>query len=467
VHGLSRRVVDPAAFLVACPPVVAKAKGEVELERALGPISALAITVGGVIGSGIFLKPWEIARQLPNEQWVYSCWIALGLTCLFGTFAYAELGCMFPEAGGQYAFLREGWGRFVAFLYGWCFFWVINTGTVAALAVALADTLGRSFELGSNAHSAVSLGMILVLAAVNHFGVRWGALLQNLSTFAKLAALAALVLVGVSIAGRPAPAAPIATPEVAFSMSGLIASCVAIFWAYEGWHMLSFSAAEVKNPERNLPRGFIYGMLLLIATYVAVNWAYASVVSLGEMRTLESQFEVPRTAVERILGPAAAEALALMVALSIFGSANSSLLSAPRGFYAMAKDELMPRFLTRVHPVYRTPTAAIWVQALWSGILVVVLKEFRDITEYVIFAALIFYALAVGGVLRLRRTRPDAHRPYRCWGYPITPLLFIAVAFLVDVYALKDPVSRNNALLGLVFIAAGAPIYWFARQQRS
>jgi amino acid transporter len=320
--------------------------------------------------------------------------------------------------------------------------------------------------LGEGGHTAASLGMILVLALVNHFGVRWGALLQNLSTFAKLAALGVLVLVGLFLAGGRAPAAHAASIPVQFSMSGLIASCVAVFWAYEGWHMLSFSAAEVRAPERNLPRGFIYGMLLLIATYVAVNWAYLRAVSLEEMRVLTTQFEVPRTAVERILGSDAAAGLAMLVALSIFGSANSSLLSAPRGFYAMAVDGLMPHMVTRVHPVHHTPTAAIWIQAVWSGVLVVVLKEFRDITEYVIFAALIFYALAVGGVLRLRRTRPAAPRPYRCWGYPITPLFFVAVALFVDGYTLRDPESQRNALAGLLFIASGLPVYWLATRRR-
>lgn len=447
--------------------MVAEPRGELELKRALGPISATAITVGGVIGSGIFLKPWEIARQLPSEPWIYFCWVALGLTCLFGTFAYAELGCMFPEAGGQYSFLRESWGQFVAFLYGWCFFWVINTGTIAALAVAFADTLGRVFELGSTVHFLIAVGMILLLAAVNHFGVLWGAVLQNVSTFAKLVALGVLVLAGLFVAGgAPAESTVVANEAVPFTMAGLITSCVAIFWAYEGWHMLSFSAAEVKHPERDLPRGFIGGMLILIAIYVAVNWTYLKAVSLPEMRGLAAQIDVPRTAVERILGAPAAQGVVLLVALSIFGSTNSSLLSAPRGFYAMAKDGLMPRALTRIHPTYRTPTVAIWTQAVWSCVLVGVLKGFKDITEYVIFAALIFYALAVSGVIRLRRARPDAPRPYRCWGYPATPLLFAAVALLVDVYTLRDPASQRNALLGLSIIATGVPVFWLASRRR-
>ncbi len=428
----------------------------------------MTITVGGVIGSGIFLKPFDIAQELPSDLWVYICWAAVGLTCLCGTFAYAELGCMFPEAGGQYAFLREAWGKFWAFLYGWCFFWVVNTGTIAALAVAFANMVRRAYPLGEAAHMSLSLGMIFVLAVVNHFGVTWGALVQNLSTLAKLLALATIVVAGAFVGSTSvAPEAAAGGPQVALTMSGVIAACVAIFWAYEGWHMLSFSAAEVKDPERNLPRGFVYGMMLLIAIYLVVNWTYLRVVSMEEMRLLTEDIDVPTTAVERILGGTAAGSLAFLVALSVFGATNNSLLSAPRAFYAMAKDGLMPRAMTRVHPEWRTPTVAIWTQAAWSAVIVITLRGFRDITEYVIFAGLIFYALSVIGVMRLRRVRPEMPRPYRCFGYPLTPLLFVAVALLVDVYTLSDPDSQRNALLGLGILASGVPAYWFASRRRT
>jgi APA family basic amino acid/polyamine antiporter len=437
---------------------------QTELKRSLGLTSAISIVVGGVIGSGIFLKPYDIACSLPSPGWVFACWIGLGVICLFGAFAYAELGAMLPEAGGQYAFLREAWGRFPAFLYGWCLFLVINTGTMAALAVAFARALASIVPLPAGAEVALAAAMILALAVVNHFGVGAGALLQNLSTFAKLAALGALVLGGFLAA--PHAASPVSasasSPPLPDLGSGLVVAAMAIFWAYEGWYQLPFSAAELRAPERTLPRGLILGTLALIVVYVSVNAAYLRVVPLAEMRTLSRDIDVPLLAIERMLGGPSATALALLLSLSAIGAANPNLLSTPRAFYAMAQDGLGFPALMRVHATHRTPVVAIWSQALWAVALVVVLETFRDITEFVIFAALLFYALTVAAVFVLRRRWPERARPYSCWGYPWAPGVFIAVVLLVDVRTLMDPASRKNALLGLLILAAGALVYGLA-----
>lgn len=438
-----------------------------ELRRALGPWTAIAITVGSVIGSGIFLKPWAIAQQLPDELSIYLTWAALGITCLCGAFAYGELGCVVPEAGGQYAFLREAWGRLPAFLFGWCFFLVINTGTIAALSVAFGDILGDLFGLREGPRLILVAAMILWLAAVNHWGVQWGALMQNVSTGAKVLALCTLVVAGIFVTPS-APSTAVASSATPLRVSGLVAAAVAIFWAYEGWHMLAFNAAELKNPHRDLPLGFIAGMLILIGLYLAVNWTYLQVVDLAEMRSLTQAAEVPSTTVGRIFGTAAGRGLALLMALSALGAANTNFLSSPRAFYAMAMDGLLPRSLNYVHPRYRTPSVAIWAQAVWAAVLVAVLKSFEDITEYVIFAALIFYGLAVLGVMRLRRLRPDRPRPYRCTGYPVTPLLFLAVVLFVDIHTLTTPQSQRNALYGLGILALGVPVYFLAtRRERT
>jgi len=434
-----------------------------ELERSLGLTSAIAIVVGGVIGSGIFLKPFDIAANLPSMGWIFACWIGLGAICLFGAFAYAELGALLPEAGGQYAFLREAYGRFPAFLYGWVLFLVINTGTMAALAVAFARSLASVIALSASGEIAVAVAMIVVLALVNHFGVRAGAALQNLSTFAKLAALAAIVLGGFVSAPYAAPAASAPVPPMPDLASGLVVSAMAIFWAYEGWYQLPFNAAEMRHPERTLPRGLILGTLALIVVYVSMNAAYLRVVPLVEMRTLERDIDVPLLAIERMLGGPSRSAFALLLCLSVLGAANPCLLSTPRAFYAMAQDGLLIRSLMRVHPTFRTPTVAIWTQALWAVALVVVLETFRDITEFVIFAALLFYALTVAAVFVLRRKLPERPRPYSCWGYPWAPAVFVLVVLLVDVRTLMDPVSRKNSLLGLLILAAGALVYAVAR----
>jgi len=444
-----------------------------ELRRSLGLVSAIAVIVGGVIGSGIFMKPLEISKSLPSEAWIYGVWAGLGLVCLFGAFAYAELGAMLPEAGGQYAFLREGWGRFAAFLYGWCLFFVINTGTLAALAVAFGEWLYPELRLGEGAKVPLAVAMILGLAIVNTFGVKHGAAFQSVSTFAKLAALAAIVLsaffktdtvAAAAPSAAAAAAAPFALPGL---VTGLVASAVAIFWAYEGWYQLPFNAAELKLPERDLPRGLVWGVLILIVTYVAANAAYFHVVPLEEMRTMTESRQVPTTVVERIFGPTAGSALAWLIVLSVLGAANPSLLSTPRAFYAMAKDGLFPRVLAKVHPRWQTPVVSIWAQTLCAIAIVVALRGFKDITEYVVFAALLFYGLTVASIYVLRKRRPDAPRPYRCWGYPVTPALFIAVVLFVDGQSLADPASQKNALLGLGILAVGAVAYFVVPRKRA
>jgi APA family basic amino acid/polyamine antiporter len=438
-----------------------------QLRRSLGLGSAIAIVVGGVIGSGIFLKPYDIARSLPGPGWVFGCWAGIGLVCLFGAFAYAELGAMLPQAGGQYAFLREAWGRFPAFLYGWCLFLVINTGTLAALAVAFARALDALVPLSAGGELAVAAAMIVALALVNHFGAAAGAALQNLSTLAKLAALGAIVLGGFASAAHAAPEVQAEPSGAAGLGSGLVVAATAIFWAYEGWYQLPFSAAELHAPERTLPRGLILGTLLLIVVYLAVNAAYLQVVPLAEMRGLARDIDVPLLAIERMLGGPSGTALALLLCLSALGAANPNLLSTPRAFYAMAQDGLWFRAMLRVHPTWRTPTVAIWSQALWAVALVAVLEGFRDLTEFVIFAALLFYALTVAAVFVLRRRYPQRARPYSCWGYPWAPAIFIAVVLFVDLRTLLDPVSRRNSLIGLAILAAGAAVYALRRRSAS
>jgi APA family basic amino acid/polyamine antiporter len=445
-----------------------------QLRREIGLLDAIAVTVGGVIGSGIFFKPWGIAQSLPGPAWVYLVWAALGVICLFGTFAYAELGCLFPEAGGQYAFLREGYGSLVAFLYGWCFCLVINTGTIAALAAIFADTWADLFgwvRQGDGDYGfrrdAVAAGMVLVLAIVNHVGVRWGAWVQTVSTVAKMLALGSILGAGFFRGPHAAVGAPTGPEPVAPGLiAGLVSACVAIFWAYEGWHQLPFSAAELKQPRRDLPRGLVWGTGIVILVYLAMNAVYFHVVPFAEMRRLTADVEVPRLVIRRIFGDAASSLLAGFLCLSVFGAANPSLLSSPRALYAMGQDGLLPRWFTQVHRRWQTPVAAIWVQTIWSIVLLFGMRTFKDLTVYVIFAALIFYAMTVGSVYVIRWRRPERERPYRCWGYPVTPALFILVALCVDAATLANASEQRNALVGLGILAGGVPVYVWIKRKR-
>jgi APA family basic amino acid/polyamine antiporter len=454
-----------------------------QLQRRLGLTSAVTITVGAVIGSGIFLKPLSVAQALPSESAIYMMWAGLGLVCLFGAFAYAELGAMFPEAGGQYAFLREGWGRCVSFLYGWTFFWVINAGTIAALALGFSenllpvfglegtDTLPNGDQEASAALLMLAVAMILVLALVNHFGVVLGAIVQNVTTFAKVGALGMIVIGGfLAVGGDTSPAvviAPAAGDAPAWRMAGIVAAFMGIFWAYEGWYQMPFNAAELKRPERNLPLGLVGGMVILIVVYLFVNWTYMRVVPFEEMRAMAP--DTPNThvatlAVSRIFSPEIGGYLTLFMAISIFGAANPNMLSSPRAFYAMGQDGLAPQALSRVSKRWGTPVVAIWVQALVGIILVLWLKGFHDVTAFVVFAAFLFYALTVAAVYRLRKSMPDADRPYRCTGYPFTPALFILVAVGFIVAVLQDEAEVWNALIGLAIVGAGVPYYlWWQR----
>jgi APA family basic amino acid/polyamine antiporter len=312
--------------------------------------------------------------------------------------------------------------------------------------------------------------MIVALAVVNHFGVVLGAIVQNVATLAKVGALGLLVVGGLAAAfGSGVVTSGAASgPAPEFTLAGLVASFTGIFWAYEGWYQLPFNAAELKRPERNLPLGLILGMLLLIAIYAAVNMVYLYAVPFGEMQALpaDDRMQVPARSVARLFAPEWAGGLTMLIAISVLGAANPNFLSSPRAFYAMAKDGLVPSALQRVSPRWGTPTASIWTQAVWSVLLVFVLRSFADITAFVVFAGFLFYALTVAGVYRLRVLRPDHPRPYRCSGYPVTPALFIAVSVLFVVALLWDPSERKNALYGLGILATGVPYYaWWTRRQ--
>ena len=441
-------------------------------QRRLGLTSAISITVGAVIGSGIFLKPLVIAQSLPSVTWIFMLWFALGIVCLCGAFAYAELGSMFPDAGGQYVFLREAWGEEAAFLYGWVFFWGINSGTMAALATAFADYLLPLFNLDPahrEAHSWLPGGiatlMIILLALVNHFGVIFGAALQNLSTFAKLGALGLIVIGGLLITDPENPATffTIAqNPTTELHIAGVLTAFIGIFWAYEGWYQLPFNSQELKRPERNLPLGLIVGLFIVIAFYIAINAIYLHWVPFQEMRGLPlgANQQVPYLTVARIFSPQVANYLTLLVAISILGAANPNMLSSTRAFYAMGEDGLVPNALNWIHPKYGTPTIAIWTQAIWAVFIVLYLEKFHDITAFVVFDSFMFYCLTVAAVYRLRFTRPNHDRPYRCGGYPFTPALFILVSIGFIATLLLNPDERRHALVGLAILAAGIPYYY-------
>jgi APA family basic amino acid/polyamine antiporter len=288
---------------------------------------------------------------------------------------------------------------------------------------------------------------------------------QNVSTFGKVGALGLIVVGGFfATGGGPGPIVePAAHAQSTLSVAGLVGAFMGIFWAYEGWYQMPFNAAELKRPERNLPLGLILGMVILITVYLLINIVYLRAVPFEEMQAMAAgtpSTHVATLTVARIFSPEIAGYLTLLIAISIFGAANPNMLSSPRAFYAMGQDGLVPSALTRVSPRWGTPTVAIWVQAAVGIVLVLMLETFGDTTDFVVFAAFIFYALTVAAVYRLRWRRPDLPRPYRCTGYPLTPALFIVVAIAFVAAVLDDEKAQQNARKGLVIVLAGLPYYW-------
>lgn len=431
------------------------------LVRALGLKDASLLVIGAVIGSGIFLTPSVIARHTLNIEGLLLVWVIGGILSFCGALSFAELGSMFPRAGGVYAFLDEAYGSLPAFLYGWCTFFVMIPGSIATLGTAFAIYLTYLVPVEMWMAKAVALLIIVVLTIVNCLGVRAGALVQNLVTVVKIASLVAIAIV-LFLVSRTSPFEIIAQPSpqpIVWSSIGI--AMIAVLWSYEGWHLLTYTAGEVKNPRRNLTGGLLLGTFVIIVLYLTVNLAYLSILPLGEL-TASSQ--VASDAMERAIGPIGGTLVALAILISIGGAMNSNVLTGPRVFYAMAEDRLFFRTVGYIHPSFHVPTVAIVITGLVAGVLTMV-GSFERLFSYVIFVAWIFYALCAAAVIHLRWKRPDAERPYRVWGYPFVPLLFVVAASAIVINTVVN--DFWNSFWGLLVVVLGLPAYFYWSRKRS
>lgn len=408
------------------------------------------MVVGTVIGSAIFLVPGEIARALPDRGLTLLAWLCSGLLSFFGALAYAELGAMLPSTGGQYVYLRTAYGRLPAFLCGWTFFFVIQSGGIATMAVGFSIYLGYFVKLAPWASRAAAVGLIGVLSWINYRGVRQGAAVQNLFTVLKLGGLAALIAAAFLAPAAPAQAAMAAPFHPALFGTAMIA-CL---WAYEGWNMVSFVAGEVRQPQRNLPRALALGTGLVVVVYLLANAAYLRVLPMAEVARTS---HVAAAAAERGMGHAGALLVAVTILVSIVGAVNGSILTAPRVYFAQARDGLFFRSMAALHPEFRTPGVAIWLQAGWAALLALT-DSYELLFSFVMFGAWLLYGLTVLGVVVLRRTRPGAERPYRMWGYPLTPLLFVATSGWLVVNTFWT--APRPSLAGVAIISSGVPAYY-------
>jgi APA family basic amino acid/polyamine antiporter len=450
-----------------------------ELKRELGVWSAAAIVVGTVIGSGIFLVPSSMIREVGTPAMLFVVWIVGGALSLFGALAYAELSAAMPEAGGEYVYLSEAYGPFWGYIYGWTQMWVAKSGSIATLATGFflylanfrpeLDGVLYTLRLPIGPHGGpleirsgqlLAIGVILGLAAVNYIGVRFGGGVQVAVTVVKVALLAGIIGIGL-FTGHGAGANFGSSIPVAGGAAGFFAALVGALWAYDGWNNVSMVSSEIKNPQRSLPRALILGTAAVIAIYLLANLAYFYVLPAGQVA---GSNRVAADMMRRIFGQTGAGAVSIAAMVSIFAALNGSILAGARVPYAMARDGLFFRPIGRVHPVCRTPGPAILALSAWSALLVLS-GRYDDLYNLVIFASWILYGMTAAAVVVLRRKRPEMARPYRTTGYPFVPVLFVAGAACVLYFTLRD--RPRESLLGLGLILVGLPFYFHWRKRKS
>lgn len=460
---------------------------------------ATAIVVGNVIGSGVFVKPAAVARAVPDFGWAMAAWVLLGALTMCGGLALAEVMVMFPKAGGNYVYLREAYGRLFGFIWGWVEFFVIRSASIAALATIFADSLhdilqhpavrarlGLTIEgpvLGFWPLQGITIVTIVVLALVNARGVRWGGGLQLVVTLAKIGSLLFIALLPFGLALRTENS-PLhweyltAPADKSFSWLAFGGALIAIQWSYYGWTSLCPVAEEIRTPQRNLPIAIIVGIGIIIVLYLAANLAYALVIPQDEMGRITGT-TVATVFTTRLLGPVGGLVISSAIALSVFGAMNGGLLAGPRLLYAMGQDGLAPRILADVHPRYRTPAVATMVLAVWTSALVAIVgvliqfqilegdkNHFDVLSDFAVFGSVLFETMAVASIFLLRWQRPDADRPYRCIGYPWTPLVYV-LGFSCVLASYAAPGKRFEALTGLAFALLGALVYALFLRRRA
>jgi basic amino acid/polyamine antiporter, APA family len=440
-----------------------------QLVRGLGAWDGTLLTIGAMVGTGIFMTTGDIAKVLPHPGLILLVWLVGGLLTVAGALTYAELGAMFPRAGGMYHFIKEAYGPLWGFLFGWASFLVIMSGGIAAIAVGFGEYLGSFFPLFStqNVMLAVPVGpwtwtlsggqvaaaaAIVVLTAVNYVGLKEGAWVQDVLTVLKIAAIVGFAAIGLLVAPRLQPALAGPLPS-----GGLVAAfgvgLIAALWSYDGWYGLTLSAGEVRDPGRNLPRGLLWGTVAVIVMYMLLNVVYVRALPIEAMAATP---RIGETAAAALFGPDGARVLSFVVLVSTFGCLASTILYAARIYLPMAQDGLFFSSLAEVHPRFLTPARCLLAQGAWSALLTLS-GTFSQLYTYAIFAATLFHVATGAAVFVLRRTRPGLARPYRVWGYPVVPGLFILACGLLVANTLSE--RPLESLWGLGLVALGLPAY--------
>ncbi len=508
------------------PNVKSSASQDSEFVKGMGLTSATMLVMGSMIGSGIYIVSADIARLVQSPALLIGAWVVTGIMTIIGGLAYGELSAMMPKAGGQYVFLRESLGPLWGFLYGWTYFLVIQCGTIAAVGVALGKFLGVFFpsisssawllhshfkmpaihvgpmvfgnmDVGLNTQNLVAIISIIVLSVVNVYGVKTGALVQDVFTFAKTAAIIGLIALGYFV-GRNATAlaanfghnfwhnAGLSTlHDIPVGLAGATATVgvftilavaqVGSLFSADAWNSVTFTAAEVKNPQRNLPLSLAIGTGAVILMYILANFVYlfalplfgdangTTVLARGIQYAREDR--VATAVMEQMFGATGASLMAIAILVSTFGCNNGLILSGARCYYAMARDGLFFKSVGKLHPKYKTPHISLAVQAIWASVLCLS-GSYGHLLDYTMFSVMVFYILTLIGLFVLRRTQPDASRPYKAFGYPVLPAIYILMAVFIDVVWLRY--KPQYTWPGLIIVLLGIPVYfWWSRQART
>jgi APA family basic amino acid/polyamine antiporter len=421
------------------------------LQKSLGVSHATAMVVGTIIGASIFVQPSEITRQMPTVGGILLVWVGAGLLTICGALACAELASAFPRTGGVYVYLTETYSPAAGFLWGWAMFWSMHTGIIAAIAMVFARYAAVFVPMSDLGLRLTAVGLILVLSAVNIFGVKHGGRVQTIFTAAKVAAIVLMIIAGAWLTwGQPMPAAPEVTTGATFN--GFALAMVAGLFAYGGWHMVTFTAGETRDAATTIPRALVIGTLIVTACYAGLNAIYLRVLPL---ETLRASTRVAADAADTLLGSGGAGAMAVLVMVSTFGAVNGIILTGPRVYYSMAQDGLLFKWFGETHPRFQTPHRALVLQAVWASLLTLT-DTYRALFTRVIYTEWIFFALMVGGLFILRR-RAGYAPAYRIWGYPLVPAMFVIASLtIVGVQIASDP---GNSAIGLGMVLLGWPVY--------
>jgi APA family basic amino acid/polyamine antiporter len=442
------------------------------LVRAIGLKSAVLIVVGSVIGSGIFLTTGGMAALIPSASLLLLAWVLGGVLVMAGGLTYAEMGAMYPRSGGVYVFLREAYGGLPAFLYGWVSLLVMISGSTAAVAMGFAEYLSYFVpELSTSrmllavpvpwgafsisAGQVVAAASIAVLGAVNYAGVRSGNMVNVVLTAAKVAGLSAIPIMALFVGTVEPSFTPVVPPDVVRPLASFGVAMIAVLWTYEAWYYVTYAAGEIRDPQRNVPRALVIGVLVLIVTYVLVNVAYLHALTIDEIRGVT---RIAEKAASTLMGPSGATFMALTVVISTLGCNAAGLLGGSRVLFAMALDRVFLPAASRVHPRYRTPHVAIVALTIWAMALALS-GTYEQLFTYVTFSSVLFNVATGLALFRLRKIRPDQPRPYRAWGYPFVPALFVlgSAAFVLNTL-LERP---WESVAGLGLMALGVPVYLY------